>query len=121
MPSPIFALYLLPAMRPIILPRAAIRHVSVLRTRMQQTAHLSQRKLLSSSAPYNSPKLAPEMPNQNPQLPPFRFKDLGASRTVKVVVITCISVLATLESYFWMRVIWEKFGPAEEDIEAKKD
>lgn len=54
-------------------------------------------------------------PSQNPSYPLFSFRDLGANRTVKIVVVVCVSVLATMESIFWAKVAWAKFGPAEGD------
>jgi hypothetical protein len=42
----------------------------------------------------------------------FSFKDLGANRTVKIVVITVLMIFGTLESIFWVKVLWAKFGPA---------
>lgn len=53
--------------------------------------------------------------------PKASFRDLGASRTVKVVVIVALMVFGTMESIFWMRVLWEKFGssPTEEQKESK--
>lgn len=38
------------------------------------------------------------------------FKDLGASRTVKVVVYVSLGVIATVESVAWGRFLWGRFG-----------
>lgn len=49
----------------------------------------------------------------------FSFKDLGANRTVKVVVISVLMVFGTLESIFWIKFLWAKFGPSptgEEEV-----
>src|SRR6201746_620333 len=42
--------------------------------------------------------------------PKISFSALGASRPVKVVVIAALAIVGTMESIFWMRVLWEKFG-----------
>lgn len=47
--------------------------------------------------------------------PKMSFSDLGASRPVKVVVIVALAIVGTMESIFWMRVLWEKFGPAPKE------
>jgi len=67
-----------------------------------------QFRTISVSAPQAS---APEKPTKKPtssQNPSFesKFKDLGATRTVKIVVIGAISVLATIESIFWAQAGW---------------
>lgn len=46
----------------------------------------------------------------NPDMPTARFSELGATRTVRVVVIVVVSVLATIETVFWLRVGWARFG-----------
>ncbi|KAH8587456.1 hypothetical protein B0O99DRAFT_481996, partial [Bisporella sp. PMI_857] len=42
-----------------------------------------------------------------------KFSELGATKTVKVVVIICLCIAGTMETIFWTRVLWEKFGPAK--------
>jgi hypothetical protein len=56
----------------------------------------------------------------NPSYPTFSFKDLGASRTVKIVVIAGMSVIGTIESIFWIKVIWAKISPSPQG-EPKSD
>jgi len=41
------------------------------------------------------------------------FKDLGANRTVKVVVYVSLGVIATVESVAWGKLLWARFGPEE--------
>jgi len=48
--------------------------------------------------------------NQNPSMGGASFKDLGASRTVKVVVYVSLGVIATVESVAWGRFLWGRFG-----------
>lgn len=57
--------------------------------------------------------------NDEPELPRFSFKDLGASPTVKAVVYTALGIYGTAETYFYGRWAYEKFyrkKDAEEDI-----
>ncbi|KAN0095875.1 hypothetical protein V8E51_016586 [Hyaloscypha variabilis] len=49
--------------------------------------------------------------NQSPSMGGASFKDLGANRTVKVVVYVSLGVIATLESITWGKLIWRRFGP----------
>ncbi|OCL08248.1 hypothetical protein AOQ84DRAFT_354588 [Glonium stellatum] len=51
----------------------------------------------------------------NPSYPSFSFKDLGANRTVKVVVIAGLSIIGTMESIFWAKVIWAKISPTPQE------
>ena len=53
--------------------------------------------------------------SQNPEYPSFSLKDLGANRACKIVVLVCLSVLGTMESIFWVKVGWAKFGPVGEE------
>ena len=52
---------------------------------------------------------------QEPEYPTFSLKDLGANRATKTVVVIALSVLATMESIFWIKVGWRRFGPRTED------
>jgi len=57
----------------------------------------------------------PPKPGSSPPNPSFggaSFKDLGANRTVKIVVYSFLGVAATLESIAWTKFLWAKFGPA---------
>jgi hypothetical protein len=33
---------------------------------------------------------------------------------VKIVVVSCVSIAATMESIFWGKMMWARYGPAEE-------
>ncbi|TEY61535.1 hypothetical protein BOTCAL_0167g00100 [Botryotinia calthae] len=53
------------------------------------------------------------------------FKNLGATKTVKWVVIVAISVVATMETMFWTKMLvaklgWGKEGEEEEEEEEEK-
>ena len=61
---------------------------------------------------------APRTNNVSPEIPTnpsFSLEDLGANRTVRVVVMASLSIIATMESLFWIKVAWAKFGPSKED------
>jgi hypothetical protein len=92
---------------------------------------MTQISHLSNSKPSPKPSLSSPNRNQNQtqtQNPSFganlSFKELGANRTVKIVVIVALSVAATAESVFWVKVLWAKFGPetkVEQSEEGKED
>ncbi|KAE8440700.1 hypothetical protein EG329_006786 [Mollisiaceae sp. DMI_Dod_QoI] len=49
-------------------------------------------------------------PSKNPSIPSASFKDLGASRTVKIVVVTFLAIAGTMETIAWTKFLWMKFG-----------
>jgi hypothetical protein len=49
------------------------------------------------------------------------FKDLGANRTVKIVVYSFLGVVATLESVAWTKLLWGKFGPGPKEGGGKEE
>ncbi|KAH8784518.1 hypothetical protein F5882DRAFT_439367 [Hyaloscypha sp. PMI_1271] len=53
----------------------------------------------------------PPPPPPNPSFGSASFKDLGANRTVKIVVYFSLGVIATVESVAWTKFLWAKFGP----------
>jgi hypothetical protein len=78
----------------------------------------SQKASLNIAKEDASSKVAPPKQSsaapapQNPSYPTFSFKDLGANRGVKVVVVVCLTVLGTMESIFWGKVLWAKISPS---------
>jgi len=56
-------------------------------------------------------------PNQNQEMPMAKFSELGASRTVKIVVIIVLTIGGTLETIFWAKIIWRKFFREKEEGE----
>ncbi|KAM3075797.1 hypothetical protein ACMFMG_007924 [Clarireedia jacksonii] len=67
--------------------------------------------------PQPQPKSKPKSSENPGPMPTAGFKDLGATRTVKIVVITCLSIAGTMESIFWFKMLWAKYGPVG-DVEA---
>lgn len=45
------------------------------------------------------------------------LKELGANRTVKIVVIIALTIGGTAETIFWAKMLWAKFGPGEKEEE----
>lgn len=62
----------------------------------------------TSKAPKPKPTTAPL---HEQYYPSTRFSELGASRPVKVIVISVLVVLGTLESVFWTKTLWAYFFP----------
>ncbi|OCK98803.1 uncharacterized protein K441DRAFT_654176 [Cenococcum geophilum 1.58] len=85
-----------------------------------------RRATFSSSTDSKTQKVSPHKPasstqaSGNPSYPTVSFKDLGASRTVKIAVIASLSVIGTIESIFWAKVIWAKISPSPQE-EPKSD
>lgn len=45
------------------------------------------------------------------------LRSIKMGRTTKIIVYTALTIMATMESVFWMKVLWAKFGPAPKDLE----
>lgn len=56
-------------------------------------------------------------PTPNPPSPRITLKDLGANRTVRIVVLVALSIFGTMETIFWAKVIWAKFFQKAESEE----
>jgi len=54
-------------------------------------------------------------------MPAFSFKGLGASRAVKITVLVCLSILGTMESVFWFKVLWAKFYSGVQEGDGSAD
>src|SRR5271156_5244722 len=84
---------------------------------------LSQTALFSTrTSIYNQfQRVPPQRPGsaapviQNPFYPAFSFRGLGAGRKAKIFVIACLTVFGTIESVFWVKVVWAKFSPSPAD------
>jgi len=51
--------------------------------------------------------------SQNPSSPMSKLTELGANRTVKIVVIMALMIAGTAESIFWGKLLWAKFAPED--------
>lgn len=106
-------------------PRAALslHHPTILHPRTAlapRPSPFSTARKLSSQTPPGSPPPPSDQRTKktspaNPATPEFSFKGLGASRTVKTTVVVCLSILGTMETAFWVKVLWAKFYPAKEE------
>ena len=65
-----------------------------------------------SSSPFPLSKAArPSEPSSpDPSHPKFTLRDLGANRAAKATVLVCLSILGTMETVFWAKVLWAKMG-----------
>ncbi|KAF2806447.1 uncharacterized protein BDZ99DRAFT_466021 [Mytilinidion resinicola] len=96
--------------RPFI-PRAGTRRLA---NSQPSTALSSQRIRFSTSKPtFNADSKPPKI--KNPSFGGASLKELGATRTVKIVVIIALTIAGTAESIFWAKVLWAKFAPSSED------
>jgi hypothetical protein len=49
------------------------------------------------------------------------LKSIKMSRATKLVVYTALTIMATVESVFWIKVLWAKFGPAQKELEDEQN
>lgn len=106
-------------------PRAALslRHPTIVHSRTALTSRPSLSPTARKLSNQTPPGSTPPPPNQNakktrvpdPAVPEFSFKGLSASRTVKTTVLVCLSILGTMETAFWIKVLWAKFYPKGEE------
>ncbi len=100
--------------------RSSIHHQVALHLRYQPSKHSSPSQSLllptinRSLFSQKPDRPASDLPSK-PSFPAASFKDLGASRTVKVVVIVCLWIIGTMESITWGRLLWAKFSPSVEE------
>jgi hypothetical protein len=74
---------------------------------------LSSQRAAFSTSKNDKPQKTP--PSGNPSYPAFSFEGLGANRTIKVTVIACLTVVGTIESIFWAKVLWAKMSKSPEE------
>ncbi|EPS41685.1 hypothetical protein H072_4396 [Dactylellina haptotyla CBS 200.50] len=94
-------------------PNYALQRPLVLRP--IRSSLLTQRYLSTQrTSPHGSPK-----PDEvSHEMPRISWKDLGASRTVKIVVIVALSIVGTMETIFYFKMFMRKFFPdKEEEVE----
>lgn len=101
-------------------PRVSNRGKPLLGHDLVQKSRLSSsRQSYKAPPPNNKSDGDKKTPVEDQSLPSFKFSDLGASKRVRLVVITALVIYGTLESIFWMQVLWAKFGPAPKDEDVK--
>jgi hypothetical protein len=103
------------AWRPILINRGPILPSALRVSRFSQKASLSADKQDGSQKAASERKSPITPPPANPSYPAFSFRDLGANRTVKIIVIGCLAVVGTMESLFWAKVLWAKISPPQDE------
>ncbi|KAK6496652.1 hypothetical protein TWF481_001642 [Arthrobotrys musiformis] len=83
------------------------------------------RRAFSTPAPQKpSPGPGPN-PNHGQEvsheMPKINWRDLGASRTVKIVVIVALSIVGTMETIFYVKLFMRRFFPDEEKPVAENE
>lgn len=97
-----------PAQR--LLPTSNCLPVSRPATRNQSTSPRTSSKPSVDNARKNTK-------SSDVEVPVFDFKSLGLKGPVKVVVITVICILSTIETAFWVKVGWRWWNGESEDQE----
>lgn len=88
--------------------------------------HVSSTRF-SSQSPSQSPKPQSSQQNQHTQNDPIKgapFSELGASKTVKTVVIIAISIIATVETIAyvnWAYAWWNREKTVPEKVDESRD
>ena len=81
---------------------------------LKPTVQIPQRAFSTqklSPSPSPSPNHGQEVSHEMPKI---NWKDLGASRAVKIVVIIALSIVGTMETIFYVKLFMKKFFPDEE-------
>lgn len=53
---------------------------------------------------------SPQKPDQPEEIPSFSWKELGASRTAKFVIIGSLGIVGTLETIFYAKILMRRMG-----------
>jgi hypothetical protein len=86
---------------------------SVLSRRISQTSQ--SRSSLPDGKPSISPKEKQDASsNENPSLPTLSLKELTASRPAYYVILLALSILGTMETIFYGKLIYAWYFAAEE-------
>jgi len=82
------------------------------------SSSLSSQRAAFSTSKTDKPQTPPSpgSPSSgNPSYPAFSFEGLDANRTIKATVIACLTVVGTIESIFWAKVLWAKMSKSSEE------
>ena len=110
--APLRASYIRPQTNLIHLPHVQHR----LQSSPSQFPHPS--RSISTHPQLRTQNSGPKQPPPpNPSFGAASFKELGATRTVKIVVYIAIAIMATAETFTWSKFLWAKFGSKKEDAE----
>jgi hypothetical protein len=102
-----------------------ITHPSSLRLHHSPKPHPPSYQSLKSKKQFSSNKpsfqAASKKPNQPEELPNFSFNELGATKTVKFVMIAGLSVIGTMETIFYAKILMRKMGWDEDEGKGEKE
>jgi hypothetical protein len=87
-------------------------HTSILPRFIRRPVH-SQHQHQNHPSASQSQKTSPSESSTNPALPSLNLTDLGATRTVKIVVLLALVVFGTMETVFYAKALWRYFVPPE--------
>ncbi|EFR03332.1 hypothetical protein MGYG_06329 [Nannizzia gypsea CBS 118893] len=76
--------------------------------------------LFNSKSPSNASAGPDSDPNNDPyRTPPVSLESLGIGKNMKILLLVVLSVLGTIETWFWCKAIWTwwKGGEKEKEIE----
>jgi len=110
--------------------RHELKSSNVLPSCLPSARHFSRQHILETKPNESAQQQSSSQPSKPQQHAPnpgsdmkatLSFKELGATRTVKIVVIVAICILGTAETIFWVQVGWRKFfgGTKEDEQEAE--
>ncbi|KAK6338917.1 hypothetical protein TWF696_009718 [Orbilia brochopaga] len=93
-------------------------HVQTLKTQkpLAITLRPAPQRLFSSQK-------GPQRPNSHQEvsheMPKISWKELGASKPIKIVLIIALSIIGTMETIFYFKLFMRKFFPNEEPPEGE--
>ncbi|KAK6539478.1 hypothetical protein TWF694_009701 [Orbilia ellipsospora] len=100
------------------LSRSAFRRPLVTSSRQSSYIPNSQRSFSTQIIKLQKPNQSQEVSHEMPKI---NWRDLGANRTVKIVVIVALSIIGTMESIFYVKLFMRKFFPGKEGEEGSGD
>jgi hypothetical protein len=88
--------------------------------RSQAFSHYQPKTIISQKAQLGTSNHPPKSDSNRgleDPYPSMSFKETfkGISRPAKIVVIVALTIGGTMETIFWAKVLWAKFGPEVED------
>jgi hypothetical protein len=108
-----------PSMRPLYL-RSRCLHRQQLSLRShsrlpQREFRLRQVHMPSQKPPQTNSKQTISKSSTNPSYGSLSFRDLGASRAVKITVIVALCIFGIAETVFYVRAAWQYFVPVKSE------
>jgi hypothetical protein len=82
-----------------------------------QERHFSTSKYLTEPVTGNKPEGDGKKANPDDFIKAAPFSELGATKTVRMVVLVAVSILATVETYTYGLWIWNRWFKKEEVVD----